>query len=598
MPASSTPLSATKTQLDPRDARGIKRWLRRVRPWHAATLWVLLMWPLAHWGLPSSRYDKYLFDGDPPWEPERYQAARALNALRARNAGADTDLDPLTDRAQPIELTADDAARGQILLRYRLYSRQPDEMITFRALQRMKPRERDFDPQMYQYGGGYVYLVGGAIGVTSVLGLTRLTSDLNVYLAQPELFGAFYVVARSISLIFAAAALSAAFRLASRAGGRAGGWTALLLVAASPVFMTGALEAKPHLPAACMTLWTIEFALRYWARELRRDAVCMGLSAGYACGLVLTGVAALITIAALGIALFVRKRRVGAPLAAVGIAVIVYLLTNPYVAINLLVNPAAIASNIGNSTAMYALDRFGDGALRVFDLLIKSIGGVTLGIGLVGAALLLSRYRAAALIASAAGVAMMLLCIAIGAGKPFEFARFQIVPAMLLCICCAVALAEGGRRSRGMALGFVLVCLFASDVRHYAKSFALDAGGVHDSRSDVAAWLAEHLRPGDSVGVLQEPAPYCIPPLDFATRRVLLLPPKPMAHIIHDELPEWLVFADDHPLDKGTWSGWSEHYETRWNDALVRMEYPSPIAWANKPVFVYRRIGRESTAAP
>lgn len=579
----------TESKLDPQGARGIKRWLQRIRPWHAAVLWVLLMWPLAHWGLPSSRYDKYLFGGQPAWEPERYQAARTLNALRERNAGADIDLDPLADRTQLIDLTANDAARGQILLRYRLYSRQPDEMITFRALQRMKPRGFDFDPKMYQYGGGYVYLVGAAIGLTSALGLTRLTRDLNVYLAQPELFGAFYLVARSISLLFAAAALIAVFRLASRVAGRAGGWMALLLVAASPVFITGALEAKPHLPAACMTLWTIEFALRYWTRECKRDAVCMGLAAGYACGLVLTGVAALVTIAALGVALLIQRRRVGPTIAAATISIGVYLVTNPYVVINGLANRAALASNIGNSTAMYTLDRFGDGAIRVAELLIECIGGPTLAMSVIGIVLILVRHRSPVLIGSSAGFAMLLLCVAIGAGKPPEFARFVVLPAALLCAAAGLTLAEVGRRSRVIALVLLLACLITANGRNYASSFRLDAGGVDDSRTAAASWLAEHLQPNDRVAVLQEPAPYSVPPMDFAARRVLLLPPKPMANHVRDELPEWLVFTDDRALNIGAWEDWDEYYEIKWTDALRRMKHASPIAWANKPVFIYKR---------
>lgn len=586
-------MSERPKQHDSRDARGIMRWLRRIRPWNAAVLWLLLMWPLAHWGLPSSRYDRYLFAGQPAWEPERYRAARALTALRERNAGADIDLDPLADRSQPIDLTADDAARGQILLRYRLYSRQPDEMITFRALQRMKPRERDFDPKLYQYGGGYIYLVGGAIGLTSALGLTRLTSDLNIYLAQPESFATFYVVARSISLLLGTAALVAVFRLASRAAGRAAGWVALALVAASPVFITGALEAKPHLPAACMMLWAIEFALRCWTHRRTRDAIALGLSAGYACGLVLTGFAAIVTIAALGLALAFRARRLGPAIASAVIAIEIYLITNPYVAINALVNRAALTSNIDNSTAMYALDRFGDGAMRVGELLIESIGGLTLAIGALGTMLLFARFRGPTVIAGAAGLVLILLGIAIGAGKPPEFARFFVVPATLICVSAAVALAEVGRRSRVIALVLLSACLFTADGWDYATSFRLDAAGTTDSRSMAAAWLAEHLQAGDSIGVLQEPAPYAVPPLDFATRRVLLLPPRPPSDIVHAALPEWLIFAGDQALNIGTWNEWTEHYEIRWTGPIDRSSHASPIAWANKPVFIYRRIERD-----
>ena len=116
----------------------------RIPTWPVVLLWFLAMLPLSYWGLPTSSRDDLLFGGEPPWEPERYQAARALEARRTRGAGADTDLDPLDKGDRIVELTATEGGRAEILRRYRLFTRQPDEMITLMALQRMDPRGGDF----------------------------------------------------------------------------------------------------------------------------------------------------------------------------------------------------------------------------------------------------------------------------------------------------------------------------------------------------------------------------------------------------------------------------------------------------------------------
>ncbi len=81
-----------------------------------------------------------------------------------RIGGADIAKHILTDRDQPIVLNDTDVKRAEIVRRFRLYSEQPDEMITFRALSRMKPSHLDFDPRFYQYGGlvGAVCLSGGS----------------------------------------------------------------------------------------------------------------------------------------------------------------------------------------------------------------------------------------------------------------------------------------------------------------------------------------------------------------------------------------------------------------------------------------------------
>ena len=54
----------------------------------------------------------------------------------------------------------DSVNRARILRRYKLYSFQPDEMNTFRALAEMHPDAMQFDPRLYQYGGLWIYPVG------------------------------------------------------------------------------------------------------------------------------------------------------------------------------------------------------------------------------------------------------------------------------------------------------------------------------------------------------------------------------------------------------------------------------------------------------
>lgn len=582
-------MSPSDTKIEQRPRGKIIRGFRKVQPWHVASLWCLLMLPLLAWGLPTSRNDKFLFGGEPAWPAEKYEAARALRELRERNAGADTDLDPLLDRSNVIDVTCDDGHRGEILLRYRLYSHQPDEMITFRALQRMKPRQRDFDPRLYQYGGGYIYMIGAALGASSVTGYTKITGDLNVYLTSPDLFGRFYVVARAVSVIFGGLALVATFRLAARAAGRFAGWAALLIVATSPVFLSGALEAKPHLPAAAMGLWAVEFAIRVYRFHRVRDAVNLGLTAGYAIGLVLTGAASLLTIAAL----FVlgkgnRKRILVLTCVAAAITVVTYFATNPYVLINAVRNPAVLSSNLSNSTAMYSAEKLVEGMFRVAFLILESVGWASSLAGLFGLGWLLRRRFRTTLIAAASGIGLVLLCCVIGAGKPVEFARFLVLPSCLLCVSAAVLAAKARRRTPLAGVGVVAACLLLGNGWRYVRSFWADGLGDLGTRALAADWFVKNAGPGDRVGILQEPAPYCVPPLDFAHRKIFLLPKHPNGELLVEQLPEWMVFADDCGLEAGPWAGWGAFYEPS-AGCGVSDAHGSNITWANKRIFVYHR---------
>jgi hypothetical protein len=566
------------------------------------------MTPLLWWGLPSSRDDELLFGGEPPWPAARYQIDAELAQLRARQAGADTDLNPLTQRDQIVNLTADDAARVEILRRYRLFSRQPDEMITLRALQRMNPRKLDFDPRLYQYGGGYIYAVGAALGTAALTGFLRITSDAAFYLDHPAAFARFYVVARSLSLLCGALALLAVYRLARRAGGRTAGWIALTCAALTPGFITGVLEAKPHLPSACVLLWATSSALDYLARRRVGDLVRSALLAGYAFALVLTGIAA----AALAPALVwagARRSPRGRPrpvnirhlMGAVALAAGVWLLANPYVPYNALFNRAALGSNVANSTAMYAnqVARAAQGAVRVGQLLVEAGGAGLLVAGGLGLVLLWRRYPREVLLPASVGAAMLLMAVLTGAGKPAEFGRFLILPVLLLATSAGVLLAALLRRRALTGFVVTLAVLLTMRTPAYIHAFAADTAGTHESRYLAAVYLREHLGPADTLGVVQEPAPYAIPPLDFAHRTVLWLPPEPPVSpdsapggaataptAVRTTLPDWLVLtADDERVHADAW--WQPRYRL-----AQRIPPPpaslSPISWANKPVFIYR----------
>jgi 4-amino-4-deoxy-L-arabinose transferase-like glycosyltransferase len=548
------------------------------------------MLPLLPWGLPSSAADNLLFGGAPAWSAARYNAATDLAQLSTRPAGADTDLNPLVARDRLIDLTTDDGARAEILRRYRLYSRQPDEMIIFRALQRMHPRQLDFDPRLYQYGGGYIYLVGAALGVGALLHYVPLTADIGVYLEHPELFARFYVVARLLSLLFGALTLWAVFRLARRAGGRRAAWIAVAAVACTPVFITAVLEAKPHLPSACLILWATLSALAYRDHGRPRHVLLMGVRAGYAFGLVLTGALAALLWPALYLACPPQQRRRALwHLALAGaVALAVYVVTNPYVPYNWLANRAALASNITNSTAMYRgqMARAFDGAANVAYLLYEGAGILPI-FGLIGLALLWRRYPAATLLASAAGVSMLLLDVLLGAGKPAEFARFLILPVLLLCIAAACWLRHWTRRPL-LRTSLVAAVMLGTAARgaFYTRAFCIDAYSTSESRHAAADFLRTTLLPEDSVAVIQEPAPYAVPPLDFTRRKIVLLPQSSPV----DEsaaLPQWLVLTADHDrVHKDAW--WQRHY-TLVARFPTLSETLTPITWAHKATYVYER---------
>lgn len=554
----------------------------------ALALWAALMLPLLRWGLPDRTRDELLFGSGAAWPAERYQAAAALMERSGRTSGADTDLNPIAAQEQLIDLTPDDAARAEILRRFRLFSRQPDEMITFMALQRMKPRQCDFDPKLYQYGGAYVYLVGALLAAGKFCGLLTVTSDAGVYLTQPELFARFYVLARSLSLLAGALTLVAAAKLAERVGGRRAGWLAALLIACSPVFVTACLEAKPHLASTAALLWAALAALRFDAAPGRRRACVLGVLSGLAFGFVLTGLCAIAMLPFL----IRRASARAAPRArwlplAVASAAGVYACTNPYVVYHALTGHPSFGSNLANSTAMYSVGRIADGAVRVGVLMVESVGIGTLLLGICGLAVCVARWPRRTLIVAGPAIFMLIVAIAIGAGKPAEFARFLLVPSVLAAVAGGAWLARLAVPYRRTAAILLLAALGVSRTWAYVRSFSTDANGAGESRRAAAVALRVALADNEALAVTQVPAPYATPPIDFDRRRVLLLPARRSAELPVATLPRLLVCtADDERSTASAW--WREFYALQ--RVIPETGTPgSPITWADKPVFVFER---------
>ncbi len=221
------------------------------------------------WGLPSRKIDKYLFGDDPPWSGEKIYRLAGAGEKFSPTRGADVDVDPLEKRGdEPIHLTATEEDVAKIYLRYRLYTYQPDEMITMMALAGMNPRRVQLDPKLYQYGGLFIYPVGALIGTCGVVGFIDVRSDVVYYLDNPDEFGKFYIVARAYAAAWGLVGLVIVFGIARRLAGSRAGVLSALLFTLLPVVVCMAHEGKPHLPGAVLMLMAVLFAMRHVFRSL------------------------------------------------------------------------------------------------------------------------------------------------------------------------------------------------------------------------------------------------------------------------------------------------------------------------------------------
>ena len=278
------------------------------------------------------------------------------------------------------------------------------------------------------------------------------------------------------------------------------------------------------------------------------------------------------------------------------VASAVYLITNPYIVINAISNRETLASNFGNSLAMYEIDRVVEGLMRVGELTIE---GATLPVLILGSvALVVALMRRKTFVAPLVVVAgvFFLQFVLIGAGKPGEYGRFGIFTNTALAIgtgCLLIRIIEGKYK----AIGVVATCLVVGWVglaaQRYLYNFRADTSAVN-TRTHLATLIQKTYdtdggETGCPLGVLAEPAPYCCPPANFAKLDVVFYrSPEQFTGATHN-CNTLLLFA----IDKTSTDSIPELIES--GDRSTSEEVPrcpeTPISWANKPFHVVQSGG-------
>jgi hypothetical protein len=482
-----------------------------------------------NWGLPSRQVDRFLFGDEPVWSGAKIAK---LAPSDANVLGADVDANPILNLSGPIVLNETDEQRAEIIRRYRLFSYQPDEMITLRSLSRIGQHRGD--PRLYQYGGLWIYPVGAMLKAASLLGLIELKADQAYYLDNPQAFGRFYVVARLYTVMWGLVAVWAVYWIVQRlTEERLLATIAAICFAVMPVVLTMAHEAKPHLPALALILLAVIAAAKHIETDETKWAVAAGVLCGAAFGMVLSG---LMAFAVLPIMVLLRGGRISQRLMllvmATAAGLLTYLLCNPFVVFNALFHPEVLRSNLTNSTNMYRIGV--GGAWNALSLIVEGASPVVVVAGIVGVVVLLFTHMTGrradgdggnvGWLLAAPAAAVLAQFILLANNKPPEYARFALVPNVLLLVAAMAAIGKLRSSRSRVALATGVMIATAIFGAPYLIAFINDSAAT-TSRLEAALRLTALRGSGNTiVRVTAEPAPYCLPPMDIFQTRMMLAP--------------------------------------------------------------------------
>jgi 4-amino-4-deoxy-L-arabinose transferase-like glycosyltransferase len=366
----------------------------------------------------------------------------------------------------------------------------------------------DWRPTQLTYPSGFLYLLRASYDAVlwwdvSVRGAVRDAAELFArYLGDPFSLN---LVARLWSCAFGIATIPLTACLGARLAGRRAGSVAALIVATSFLAVRESHYGSGDAAATALFVATLVAT----AEILRQRGATMPLVAGLLAGLT-AGFRYQLGLVAFGVALAVALRRERAGwrarllvLAGAGAAALLaFAVTTPYSLLESARAWADVARQLG-----YSYHAFGTNVPLV-DALGVAVGWTTCLLALGGTALALWRRP---------GLASVLLLVSLpyAAGlwhstRPFVRYALPLVPVLALFAAAALdALAALAPRRWSSAL--LVVLALATVAEPLARAIALDRLLARDdTRTLAAAWLLEHVAPGERVwlpAVLPYPNP-------------------------------------------------------------------------------------------
>ncbi len=482
--------------------------------------------------------------------------------------------DNLSQRRVIVEQQLDERENlDRWMMRFKLYSVEADDIVNIIALAQIRPRDGQFDPHFYQYGGAYLYPLGGWLLALKSAGFIQIRT-LTDMLGQPDNMDRVWVAGRIFVIL--AVALSAVFFLATlnlfTPQPIALPLLSLYLCCPAAIMFSDVL--KPHWYALLWVAPTLFLTVRGYtnSRFSLGDATAAGLSTGLAVGSALT-----FAIFSIGIGFAVIdliRRRIASPIALVIVptaAFVALIASNPYYILNW---PAFSAERAAVAENWFRID-FNFPTLTLFLDNSVLVGlGISLALMLAVALAYWLTQRPSPQMFVALFVTLTGLAIsALTASMAKWHMNLRYVPYILPIGLLLIAATPWLRRPA--ILWLVVVATAAQSAPLKIARFDENDPG-HSTRFQAAAWIDANIPQGAAICVgTTTLAPYDVPPFSF-TR-----------YAINGDGCHWHV-AVERETDSAEPPAGSRLIQ-RFRPRLSPESFPLVVGHANPQISIYRR---------
>ena len=405
---------------------------------------------------------------------------------------------------------------------YLLRSNHPDEQMTIASLAGMHPKQFDFNPRIFQYGGAYIYVMGAWLGMHHILGVIKLSSDLNFYFRNPGTMGKIFVAGRSINSVFCALTIFLIFIIAKITYSvRAAIFSSLFFIVC-PAIVFQSHIMKPYPMATFFAFACLYYSVIMMSDSTKKNYILAGVFAGLTAGTM--PVYAFIMLAPLTAHMSISKRLTKNLLFTVLAGTLIFFITNPY----WLINYKDIFLEVKTSADIYNLKS----GIVVSDFFLKrlllSLPTGLLFISLAGLihGIYLGKKQDILFILTSMIPLLIFGWIIKNQQLTIHNSRF-LLPWLATLLILAAGFIDNLLDKKYVTIPVVVFTVFAvtqalliSSI--YNKNFSID-GSVNSTRVAAGKWISDNIPFNSTIGTNYMPEPAHFPPFDFSKYRIVVL---------------------------------------------------------------------------
>ncbi|PKM92532.1 MAG: hypothetical protein CVU80_02855, partial [Elusimicrobia bacterium HGW-Elusimicrobia-4] len=215
---------------------------------------------------------------------------------------------------------------------YLLRSNHTDEQMTIASLGGMHLKSFDFNPRIFHYGGVYIYGMGAWLGLNHILGIVKLTPDLNFYFQNPQEMGKIFIAGRVINSIFCVLTAIIILIIAKKVYSIRAAFLSSLFFVVCPAIIFQTHIMKPYTIATFFAIGCLYYSVMMITTPTVKNYILAGVFAGLTAGT--TPVYAFIIIAPLTAHFIVSKKLTKNLFFTFLAGVFIFFISNPYWLIN------------------------------------------------------------------------------------------------------------------------------------------------------------------------------------------------------------------------------------------------------------------------